>query len=632
MPTTPKPYDVRLRRYTPGGGAAPILQTTTLDWTAPRSDVPTLTFTAAEAVTGVLPGFLEVAVELWNGATWNEPRNGRFFVLKRSGDGLDATGTLNYTGVALASYMLSKALVVTADGADLECGSNVGRTVGGVFRDAQARGWGTHLGASFTDTHDSAGALWDVKQAGLAGLTFKPGTTLKAVLQTLADQYIVEYAFNGRTLELYNPGTGDDLSEGTGRVTVGQGAKELPVTTTLEDLATHVTIRGEEGSAWTYPILGASEAMGRLELSIDSGGVTTDTQAAQIAELYQVTGSAPRHQYTVTEPAAAMAARPFVEYKTGDWVAARRPTGWERMRVVQVQIRKDADASIEVDVILEDIMTDLAARIARRIAGRVGGSGTAPASSYSGGGMGGGSGGKRGTLATPWGDDASGARVIFEGSTEPDGIRYRWSDGYSPVSADPVFMVPVGDDNELIIVHRLKGVYIPTEGYFQGKFLHRALDPLADNDPGRVGYFATVLPDDMGEASMGLTLNSYGEATITENGTWDFEYKVTLDAGTPTDPGTDWPRSWAALSIMVTSPGDQSMGDTEIYHGPHRPAENTAQTFRMYDNGFGSPVTLSIRDRRSFSAGQRVQAIVNTPGLAANVNQDASFLKITRIA
>lgn len=362
----PKPYDVRLRRYTPGGAAGSILPTLTLDWTAPRSDVPTLKFTAAEAETGVLPDLTEVAVELWDGALWKEPRNGRFFVLARSGDGLDATGTKDYTGVAMTSYMLSKALVVTSDGKDLASSANVGITLGGVFTAAQARGWGASVTKSFTNTTDSAGQAWDTKQTGLEGMTFKPGTSLKAMLQTLADQYVLEYAFTGRRLDVYNSGTGDDLSTGTGRVTVGQAAKELPVITTLEDLATHVTVRGESGATWTYPITGVGESLGRLELSIDAGGITTSAQASQVADLYKVTGAAARHQYTITEPAAAMTARPFVEYKNGDWVSARTPTGWQRMRVVQVQVRRDAEGVVEVDVILEDIMTDLATRIARR--------------------------------------------------------------------------------------------------------------------------------------------------------------------------------------------------------------------------------------------------------------------------
>lgn len=632
------PYDIRLRQYTPGGSAGHVLPALEIEWTAPVSDVPALTFKAAEIVTGVLPDLLEVAVELWDGATWAEPRNGRFFVLNRSGDGLDQTGVRSYTSAALTSYMLSKCLVVTADGTKLPSSNTVGKTVGGVFRAAQARGWGASLSLSFTDSHDSAGAPWDSANTGLEGLEFDDGSTLKAMLQSLADQNSLEYSLTGRVLDVYNAGTGFDLSAGTGRVTVGEAAKELPVTTTLEDLATHVTIRGEGGARWVYPIPmmpGATESMGRLEMSVDAGGVSTEPQAARVADLYQVTGSAPRHSYTITEPAAAMTARPFIEYRTGDWVSARRPNGWQRMRVVQVQIRRDATAALEIDVILDDIMTDLATRLAKRNAGRVGGSGSMPSSSdLGGGGFGGGSGGKLGTLAAPWGDD-TGARVIFEGDTDPDGIRYRWLDHYQPVSADPVALSAFGDAGELIIMGRVKGLYIPNGDQYQGKYLHRALDERADTDPSRVTDFTTALPDDKGEAGTGLTLDYYGEATVTEAGTWDVEYQVTMDpyGSYSPDPWDTWGRLWLALFLQVTEPGGNVV---EYYPGP--PGSPTgyppAQTVKMLDTWPSGGAVLNIRDRRTFPLGYRFRpyVVANHQKGAANINQDASFLKISRVA
>jgi hypothetical protein len=630
-----KEYDVRLRRYTPGGGAGPILPALTIDWTAPRSDVPTLKFTASDAITGTLPDLVELAVELWDGSTWREPRNGRFFCLTRSGDGLDQTGAVDYTCVAFSSYMLSKALIETPDGKPLPSSENVGKTIGGVFTAAQERGWGASLSMSFTSSADSAGAPWDLKNNGLAGLEFPAGDTLKAMLQTLADQNSLEYSLTGRTLDIYNAGTGDDLSAGTGRVTVGEAAKELPVTTTLADLGTHVTIRGEAGARWTYPIPGAVETLGRLEMSIAAGGVTTDAQAHRVAELYEVTGRGPRHQYTVTEPAAAMTARPFVEYKNGDWVAARRPTGWERMRVVQVQLRRDAKGAIEVDVILEDIMEDMATRIAKRNSGRVGGSGSAPADASSTSGLGGGTGsGKRGTLATPWGDDGA-ARVIFEGQTEPDGKRYRYLDNYSPVSADPVVLSPFGDDGELIIMGRVRGRYLDNDGLFDGKFLHRSLADRADWDSNSVLDFTNVLPDDSGPQDQGLSLDPLGVATVVETGTWDIEYKLTLDQYVP-GPATDgWANPWLALYLGVQTLGDTEQYGTEQYRGPTYTGLNTAQTMTVTEN-FAGPVVLHIKDRRTFTmAGTKFAPQLgrnHTYGPTANVNQDASFMKITRVA
>lgn len=385
-------FDIRLRQYTPAGDAGPVLPTMGIDWTNPRGDIPSLTFKASEAVTGALPDLLEVAVEVWGGDGWIEPYNGRFFVLKNSVDDLDGAGIKSCTGAAMMSFILSNALLINSDGEDREVTGSAGTFLRTAYDEAVARGIGkingkSFMAAGFAADKDSAGKAWS-KDTILEQMSFGNGDKLSAILQILADQGILEYAFLGRILHVYNPGTGEDRSKGTGRVTVGSTSSELPVDTNLEDLGTHVVIRGDEGKSWTFPIPGAGTSMGRLEKGIDAGGVTSEAQAALLAELYQATGSAPRKQYTVTETAQAMTATPCAQFNPGDWVSARRPGGWERMRVTQLQVRKDNDGLIEVDVILADRLEDQATRIAKRnsaLGARRGGNGSLGSGNSGGG-------------------------------------------------------------------------------------------------------------------------------------------------------------------------------------------------------------------------------------------------------
>lgn len=384
-------YDVRLRRYTPGGDAGPILPVQSIDYTAPYCGIPTLTFDAAEVVIGTIPDVLEVAVEVWDGELWKEPKNGRFLLLSRNGNDMDPALVKSITCVSLHSYLLSKAEVVTEKGVDYIAKGSAGLVMGSLFRVAQDRGWGGALSIDFTDGADSNGVPWTVDAT--LDMTIADGTKLAAALQSIADQGGCEFSTTGRTLHLYNPATGNDLSEGVGMVQVGAASSELPVQTSNQDLATHVIIRGEEGASWVYPVPGAQAGLGRLEVSVDAPGVTTEANASRFAEAIRLGGASPMKQFTITEPAVDMTSRPFVQYQAGDWISARRPGGWQRMRVVQVQIRKSAENTIDIDTIVNDIVTDTLTRLAKsnralgaRLAIQLGTTNTTPLPDGTGGG------------------------------------------------------------------------------------------------------------------------------------------------------------------------------------------------------------------------------------------------------
>lgn len=251
------------------------------------------------------------------------------------------------------------------------------------------------------------------------------------------------------------------------------------------------------------------------------------------------------------------------------------------------------------------------------------------------GGMGSGGAGKRATIATPWGDDGA-ARVIFEGQTDVDGTRYRYLDSYQPVAADPVLLSPFGDDGELIIMGRVRGLYIPSGGLYPGVLLHRALDPRGDVpqlDLSWLTSFTTILADDKGIPGSGLSItgNSPTEFTTTEGGTWDIEVQVTLDSYTPGSLNDNWGRPWVALFLASHNPADNASYWTEYYNGPT--SGNNVQTMTFNDSNVSGAV-LHMKDRRTFASGFRFSPLISSnhalPG--ANINQDASFLKITRAA
>lgn len=355
--------DMRLRQYVPAGAAGPVIPTQSMDWTAPLGDVATLNFTVSETFAGAIPDVCEFAVEIFDGNTWKEPRGGRFMNQRAAGDDLDQSGIKNFTTVSFVHWMMAKAEFQTATGEDQEFDTTAGAILRTMFDAAQGRGWGKFINTTFTATTDSAGKAWN--DTARVEMSFRDGTVLSQALQTLADQGVLEYATEGRTLHVYNTGHGTDISGGSERSTVGSKVREMPVEVTNEDLLTNVTVRGDD-NRWNFPVQGGLTSLGRLEGSVQASGVTKQTQAVRFAELLQTTGKAPRTQYTLSEAAPTMDARPFINYDLGDWVSARRPGGWERMRVTEVQLHRDADAAITADITLVDRLTDLAARLAKR--------------------------------------------------------------------------------------------------------------------------------------------------------------------------------------------------------------------------------------------------------------------------
>lgn len=449
-------FDLRLRRYDAGGAAREIIQHQSMDLTAPLGDVATATTALSTAITGELPDVLEFAVELWDGGAWAEPANGRFIADKGSWDELDPAGIRSLTGINAVAWLLAKTGLASVTGGPRRWTDTVGLIILSLIEEAQVRGALAAVDFTFTSLLDSNGVPWN--QEGRVDLEFQAGQSTWQIIQTMADQNVIEFQTVGRTLHIFNPGTGEDRSEaGAGQARLGITATSIPVEASIADLSTHVTVRGDE-FAWVFPVAGAVETgYGRLESTLEAGGVKDRTTAGILAAPATSTHGGPRAQYTVTEALAAATSLPLIPggYQLGDWVSVRRATGFEKTRVMGIQLRHDG-VNAEVDITLADRLQTLEARLAKRSAGlggALGGNGR-----FSGHGSG--SGGTSGVYVTIAEEHHIGAlvKVILDGSLEPTAEGWKYMDNYRPVKGERVFATP-GPDGFIILGRAIGAEY-----------------------------------------------------------------------------------------------------------------------------------------------------------------------------
>ncbi|WP_213816177.1 hypothetical protein [Glaciihabitans sp. dw_435] len=98
--------------YTPGGAqlTSPTYLVPTLEAkiTVPYNEFPTLEIPVSTVLYGTIPKYLEVGVEYWNGASWNEIKGCRFLMNGRGNDDTDPAGVQTLTGINMWGWFLSK--------------------------------------------------------------------------------------------------------------------------------------------------------------------------------------------------------------------------------------------------------------------------------------------------------------------------------------------------------------------------------------------------------------------------------------------------------------------------------------------------------------------------------------------
>lgn len=319
---------------------------------------------------------LEIAVEVSDGGKWTEPLNGRFVLISRSRDALDSSDTVTFTCPSYA-WLLNKALMLDlnhleGDGDDK--GKRVFKkaTAGLIMRtfldENKTRG-GIPVTCGFDTGKDSAGTVWK----SIMTLTYTPGISSLTALANLASNKICDWAFDKRTLKIWNmdsPGLCRDLSRIS--VQLAHDVLEAPEEESIEALASHILVQGDNNKAFTRDNPAAPSPWGKWETYLSQQGISNDDTAALYMQSTLDTAARVRGQYTRALRVNDAPSLPLVDYRPGDWITAPTVMHGEKVRVQQVTLSLESN-QFKASVVLNDKVYDATVRQAKRVQGITGG-------------------------------------------------------------------------------------------------------------------------------------------------------------------------------------------------------------------------------------------------------------------
>ena len=319
---------------------------------------------------------LEIAVEVSDGGKWTEPLNGRFVLISRSRDALDSSDTVTFTCPSYA-WLLNKALMLDlnhleGDGDDK--GKRVFKkaTAGLIMRtfldENKTRG-GIPVTCGFDTGKDSAGTVWK----SIMTLTYTPGISSLTALANLASNKICDWAFDKRTLKIWNmdsPGLCRDLSRIS--VQLAHDVLEASEEESIEALASHILVQGDNNKAFTRDNPAAPSPWGKWETYLSQQGISNDDTAALYMQSTLDTAARVRGQYTRALRVNDAPSLPLVDYRPGDWITAPTVMHGEKVRVQQVTLSLESN-QFKASVVLNDKVYDATVRQAKRVQGITGG-------------------------------------------------------------------------------------------------------------------------------------------------------------------------------------------------------------------------------------------------------------------
>lgn len=319
---------------------------------------------------------LEIAVEVSDGGKWLEPLNGRFVLISRSRDALDSSDTVTFTCPSYA-WLLNKALML--DLAHLEGdGDDKGKRVfkkasaGLVMRtfldENKTRG-GIPVTCGFDTGRDSAGTVWKSAMT----LAYTPGISSLTALANLASNKICDWAFDKRTLKIWNmdsTGLCRDLSRIS--VQLAHDVLEAPEEESIEALASHILVQGDNNKAFTRDNPAAPSPWGKWETYLSQQGISDDDTAALYMQSTLDTAARVRGQYTRALRVNDAPNLPLIDWRPGDWITAPTVMHGEKVRVQQVTLSLESN-QFKASVVLNDKVYDATVRQAKRVQGITGG-------------------------------------------------------------------------------------------------------------------------------------------------------------------------------------------------------------------------------------------------------------------
>ncbi|PRX90817.1 peptidoglycan-binding domain-containing protein [Allonocardiopsis opalescens] len=383
-PQQPAYLDLRLVAYEPNGARMGVLPSPlSVEVAAPLNDTPSarVRYSTLAANASWLAQPVEVAVEVDPGSgTWFEPPNSRFLRIARSGDVTDQTGARDYQLPGYAWQLGKLPLYPPPDPSTLVDGKRpfLSATAGEILRtwidEGHARGALAGLDTDFTTTHDSDGQPWDT----VLTIYYAPGLDAGTALLNLAEQGVVDWCTQGRTLRVFNADSelAADLASGPAPVDLrlGRDVVEAPDEGTLEDAVSAVYLQGEAGFSLELDNPSADLPWGRWETYITQGGVSDTGTAILLAEAALERGGAERVQ--ITRAVALYTARwlPWRDYAPGDYILAPGDGGtMAPLRIRQITLTRDQDGRVSGNLVLNDRLIEREIRMARRTRGIVGG-------------------------------------------------------------------------------------------------------------------------------------------------------------------------------------------------------------------------------------------------------------------
>ncbi|MGI5161383.1 hypothetical protein [Microbispora sp. CA-102843] len=384
--------DLRVVAYQPNEAKLGLLPyPLALDAGWPLNDTSSLrlTYSTVAARAEWLAQPCEIAVE-WSadGQAWVEPPDSRFLLIKRQGDETDQTGARSFD-LPGWSWQLKKLVLypvdVMVDGKRQFSAVTPGQILKTFIQEGQARGTLPGLAYDFDIDEDSADRPWSAELT----MGIEPGRDLLAMLLNLAEQGVIDWQMQGRTLRVFN-GDGAlnrDLSTGTAPVDLrlGRDVTEAPTSGTWENASNAILIAGEQGLSVevTSP---ATLPWGRWETYQQQGGIADAATAAYLGQnlLQRATGERVQFTRGIVLPAAKWL--PWRDYRPGDTIKAPGDAGvMAPLRVRQITLTRDQHGLVGGNLTLNDRFLEREIRLARRAAGILdggiasGGTGGAPA-------------------------------------------------------------------------------------------------------------------------------------------------------------------------------------------------------------------------------------------------------------
>jgi hypothetical protein len=379
-------FAARLRAYAPGGASLGLLPDP-LSWQASivHGDLGALSVTystlsaGGEHIERSLASGLEVAVEVWDGTTWVEPRGCRFV---RVAQGADTADDMQVYSVTFRAYgwLLTKARLTAGtftDGRRVFTAPKPGPLMTTILGENAAIG-GVPVTVVGGGTNDAGGAAW----AALPDQGFEYAADYLGIVRGLQEAGALDWATQARGLYLYLPDStalSPDLSA-TVRLALGSDIGEAPADETIENLVSQVAVRAQAGGTVVVEEPTAPTPHGEWQGSLAVGQVDNQSAAEAMGQAELERSGHAREQYTRALVLHDEAPVPLVDYWPGSWITAPTSVPAESVRVQQVTLTFGPDG-YGGNVVLNDRLVEGDIRRARTLgtlAGGQVGSGGAP--------------------------------------------------------------------------------------------------------------------------------------------------------------------------------------------------------------------------------------------------------------